>query len=229
MSQTAPPARPPGEPAGTRRQTGDASGPERPERLGLLGGTFDPPHEGHLAAARACLGELGLDRVLLVVANDPWQKAPQRTITPAEDRYAMVTDAVEGAPRLEASRIEIDRGGPSYTVETVEALRAEAAAAGRPPPEVYLVVGADLVDGLGTWKRVEELRRLVTLAVVSRPRSIGPGDPTGWRVVHVDGEAVDVSSSELRDRLGRGCPVDGLIPESVIRCIRRRGLYAVCR
>ncbi|MGH9092540.1 MAG: nicotinate-nucleotide adenylyltransferase [Acidimicrobiales bacterium] len=191
-----------------------------PPRLGLLGGTFDPPHEGHLDAARRCRDALGLDRVLLVVANNPWQKAPS---TPAADRYAMVEAAVEGVDGVEASRLELDRGGPSYTVETVEAL-----AAGRPAPELALVVGADLVPDLGTWHRVDDLRRLVTLAVVSRPGSPRPAAP-GWRVVHVDGGGVDVSSSDVRERLARGLPVGGLVPPAVVRCIRRRGLYAVRR
>lgn len=190
-------------------------------RLGLLGGTFDPPHEGHLDAARRCRDALHLDRVLLVVANDPWQKAPS---TPAEDRFAMVAAAVEGVDRVEASRLELDRGGPSYTVETVEAVLA----AGPGGCEVFLVVGADLVPDLGTWRRVDDLRRLVTLAVVSRPGSRRPDAP-GWRVVHVDGGGVDVSSSDVRDRLARGLDVAGLVPPAVVRCIRRRGLYAVGR
>ena len=105
-----------------------------PERIGLLGGSFDPPHNGHLAAAIACRDALALDRLLLVVANDPYQKSGQRAVTPAEDRYAMVHAAVEGIERVEASRIEIDRGGPSYTIETVEALRDQAAARPRAVP-----------------------------------------------------------------------------------------------
>ena len=112
---------------GRRRVGGALAGCRAPERLGLLGGTFDPPHEGHLDAARRCRDALGLDRVLLVVANDPWQKAPA---TPAADRYAMVEAAVEGVDRVEASRLEIDRGGPSYTVDTVE----RCSPRGRPAP-----------------------------------------------------------------------------------------------
>lgn len=210
---------------------GGAPGPagEPPARWGILGGTFDPPHCGHLAAARACRAALGLDRLLLVVANEPWQKAPQRSVTPARDRLAMVQAAAGLVPGVEACGMEIERGGPSYTVDTVEELRIRAAAAGDPTPELYLVVGADLVGSLHTWKRVDDLRRLVTLAVVTRPQSGGVADPDGWRVVHVRGDAVDVSSSAVRDRLDRGLPVDGLVPAAVIRCIRLRGLYAVDR
>lgn len=202
---------------------------DRPERIGLLGGTFDPPHAGHLAAAQQARATLGLDRLLLVVANHPWQKTPQRSITPAEDRFAMVAAAADGLEGIEASRIEIDRGGPSYTVETVEALRQDAGRSGRTAPEVFLLVGADLVDSLPTWERVEDLRRLVTLAVVSRPRSPEPPDPEGWSVVRVPGGEVDVSSSTVRALLAEGRAVAGLVPEAVIRCIRRRDLYAVGR
>lgn len=206
------------------------STPGRPERIGLFGGTFDPPHVGHLAAASACRDELGLDRVLLVVANDPWQKAGRR-ITPAADRMAMVEAMVAGVPAagIEASRMEIDRGGPSYTVETVEELRDHAAGAGHPTPLLFLVVGSDLVPTLMTWHRAADLRRLVTLAVVSRPGTRVPVTPDGWRMVPVDGEAVDVSSSEVRRRLRHGRSVAGLVPDAVVHCIRRRGLYAVGR
>lgn len=200
---------------------------ELPERIGLLGGTFDPPHDGHLAAALHCVEELDLNRLLLMVANYPWQKAPQRVISPAEDRFAMVQAAVNGLDHIEASRLEIDRGGPSYTVETVEALRVAAAQKAQPAPDVFLVIGADLVPDLPTWKRVDDLRRLVTLAVVSRPRSPSPPDPPGWHVVHIDGVAVDVSSSQVRALLAAGQSVGELVPDDVVRCIRRRGLYAV--
>lgn len=205
-----------------------SSAPSRPARLGILGGTFDPPHCGHVAAALASRTALSLDRVLLVVANEPWQKVPQRTITPADDRYAMVEAAIGGLEGIEASRMEIDRGGPSYTADTVDALLADAARAGRPRPDLYLVVGADLVASLPTWKRVDDLRREVTLAVVARPHS-APAHADGWRTVMVYGDAVDVSSSEVRDRLERGASLEGLVPDEVIRCIGRRDLYAVRR
>lgn len=199
------------------------------ERIGILGGTFDPPHAGHLAAARAAREALGLDRVLLVVANLPWQKVPTRAITRAEDRWALVEAAVEGLDGIEASRTEIDRGGPSFTVDTVEELLAEAERAGRPSPDVFLVVGADLVPTLGTWERSDELRRLVTLVVVTRPHSPSPGIPAGWTGVEIDGGGVDVSSSHLREQLAAGEPTGTGVPDPVVRCIRRRGLYAVER
>jgi nicotinate-nucleotide adenylyltransferase len=203
--------------------------PDRPERIGILGGTFDPPHAGHVAAGRAAVETLGLDRLLLVVANDPWQKSGRRTVSPAEDRFALTEALAADIPRAEASRLEIDRGGPSYSVETAEAVLAANRAAGDPAPDLYLVVGADLVPELETWMRPADLERLVTLAVVSRPNSPAPVVPVGWRVVRVDGPAVDVSSSEVRERLAAGGSVEGLVPAGVIRCIRRRDMYAVRR
>jgi nicotinate-nucleotide adenylyltransferase len=201
----------------------------RPERIGLLGGTFDPPHNGHAAAARAVLAALSLDRLLLVVANDPWQKSPTRRITPAEDRLAMAEALAEDIPGAEADRREIDRGGPSFTVVTVEAIRREAAEAGRPAPDLALVVGADLVPELGTWERVEDLKELVTLAVVSRPTTQRPSAPAGWRIQWVDGPNVNISSSAVREALAEGASIDDMCPAGVVRCIRRRGLYAVGR
>jgi len=163
-----------------------------------------------------------------VVANHPWQKTPVRTISPAEDRLAMVRAGCEGRPGLEASSLEIDRGGPSYTLDTVRELQAISAREGREDPDLYLVIGADLVPTLPSWHRWPELRDLVTLAIVPRPHAAVSGPPDGggrWCVVR--GVDVDVSSSELRDRLGRGAPVDGLVPEAVIHCIERLGLYCM--
>jgi nicotinate-nucleotide adenylyltransferase len=198
--------------------------PERAARVGILGGTFDPPHNGHVAAGRAVIEMLGLDRLLLVVANDPWQKSGQRAVSPAEERYALTEALAEEIPGAAASRLELDRGGPSYSVDTAEEVLAEA---GGRPLELFLVVGADLVPELGTWHRAQDLARLVTLAVVSRPASPAPAVPPGWRAVVVDGPQVAASSSEVRDLLAAGKPVNELVPPGVIRCIRRRGMYAV--
>jgi nicotinate-nucleotide adenylyltransferase len=172
------------------------------------------------------MDRLELDRLLLVVANDPWQKSGQRAVSPAEDRYALTETLAEEIPGAVASRLEIDRGGPSYSVDTAEEVRASS---GDRPVELYLVVGADLVPELGTWHRAEELRGLVTLVVVSRPTGDEAAVPPGWRAVRVDGPQVAVSSSEVRDLLAAGKSVDGLVPPAVIRCIRRRGMYAVRR
>jgi nicotinate-nucleotide adenylyltransferase len=195
-----------------------------PVRIGIFGGTFDPPHAGHVAAARAVIAQLGLDRLLLVVANDPWQKSGQRVVSPAADRLALVEAMVPEIPGAEASRREIDRGGPSYSVDTAEEILAEQ---GGRPVELSLVVGADLVPDLDSWHRAPDLQRLVTLAVVSRPTGPVTAVPPGWRAERVDGPQVPVSSSEVRDLLREGRPVEGMVPDAVIRCIRRRALYAV--
>ncbi len=167
---------------------------------------------------------LTLDRLLLVVANDPWQKSGQRAVSPAEDRFALTEALARDIPGAEASRLELQRGGPSYSVETAEEILA---AAGGRPVELSLVVGADLVPELDTWHRHEDLQRLVTLAVVSRPSGPAPDVPPGWRAEWVDGPQVPVSSSQVRELLAAGQSVEGKVPEAVIRCIRRRALYAV--
>jgi nicotinate-nucleotide adenylyltransferase len=207
----------------------ELAGVGRAERLGILGGTFDPPHCGHVTVARACLSELNLDRLLFVVANDPWMKGPERTITPAEDRLAMAEAAVAGVDGVSVSPIEIERGGPTYTIDTVEELLEHARGRGEPPPELFVVVGADLLPQLASWKRADDLRRAVTLAVVTRPGAEIHELPSGWRAVLVEGGGTDVSSSEVRELLEQGKSVEGLIPAGVIRCIRSRSLYAVRR
>jgi nicotinate-nucleotide adenylyltransferase len=197
--------------------------PEHPTRIGIFGGTFDPPHDGHVAAARAVTEQLSLDRLLLVVANDPWQKSGQRAVSPAADRYVLTELLAEEIPGAEASRLEMERGGPSYSVDTAEEILAEA---GGQPTELFLVIGADLVPELDSWHRSEDLRRLVTLAVVSRPTGPPLPIPPGWRAKWVDGPQVAVSSSEVRGLLREGRSVEGMVPEPIIRCIQRRDLYA---
>jgi nicotinate-nucleotide adenylyltransferase len=195
---------------------GAADGP----RVGLFGGTFDPIHSGHVEVADAVRAALGVDRMLVVVANDPWQKH-DRPVSPAEDRFALVAAALSDRPGLEASRLELDRGGPSYTVDTVRTVLAA-----EPDAEVFVVVGADVVGSLGTWHDHGALRDLATLAVVDRPGVAQVDPPPGWRAVRVAVTPVDVSSTDLRSALEAGLPVEGLVPESVIRCIAERGLYA---
>jgi nicotinate-nucleotide adenylyltransferase len=192
-----------------------------PERIGVFGGTFDPIHVGHLVAAVNVRHALTLDRLLVVVANVPWQKAGSRPITPAEDRYAVVSAAVAGVPGLEASRLEIDRGGPSYTADTL----AEVAAAS-PGAEMFCVVGADAAGDLGSWERADEIARLATLVVVNRPGAPLPGKLPGWRVLEVVIPALEVSSTDLRQRAADGRPLDYLVPDAAVHAMRGRGLYA---
>lgn len=191
------------------------------ERIGVLGGTFDPVHIGHLAAAVNVRHELGLDRVLLVVANVPWQKVGARHVAPAEDRYAVVEAATEGLQGVEASRLEIDRGGPSYTADTLVEL-----AGLHPGAELFLVVGSDVVSELDTWERVDEVRERATLVAVTRP-GVGVHDPPGpWPMEVVEVPSLDVSATELRARVASGRPLDVLVPPAAVRQILRRGLYA---
>ena len=194
-------------------------------RIGILGGTFDPVHVGHLVAAVNVRHELKLDRVLLVVANQPWQKVGTRPVTPAGDRLALVEAAVHGHEGLEASSIEIDRGGISYTADTVTEL-----AASDPGADLHLVIGADVAPTLGTWIRLEEVRRSVTLVIVNRPgarvATTGSGGPlAGWKVEIVEIPGLEISSTDLRDRAATGRPLDFLVPPDAIRVIRELNLY----
>ena len=185
------------------------------ERLGVFGGTFDPPHVGHLVVAVNVRHALELDRVLLVVANDPWQKRGTRTVSPARDRLAMVEAAVGDVDGLEASAIEIDRGGSSYTADTLAALRAV-----NPATELFLIVGTDAARGLPTWDRVDEVRDLATAVVVTRPDGDDRPDTVeplpGWRWVEVQTPRLEVSSTDLRERVVDGRPLDYLLTPSVI-------------
>ncbi len=154
-----------------------------------------------------------------MVVNDPWQKSG-RILTPAADRLAMVEAGIAGAEGVEASAIEIGRGGPSYTADTLEQLAAEDERR-----ELFLVVGADVAADLGTWRRPDVVARLATLVVVNRagiaPVEVGPP----WRVEQVTIPALAVSSSDLRARAAAGRPLDHLTPAPVLDWIRARGLY----
>jgi nicotinate-nucleotide adenylyltransferase len=188
------------------------------ERLGILGGTFDPVHVAHLAAAAAARDQLQLDRVLVVVAGDPWQKRG-RVGAPADARFEMVAAAIEDSEGLVASRLEIDRTGPTYTIDTVDFLRSER------PRELFLVVGSDVAGSLETWHRAEDLRRAVTLAIVDREDVAPSIPPEGWRSTRVHMPRLDVSSTDLRRRIAAGESVDFLVPPPAARILRARGLY----
>lgn len=185
----------------------------------MLGGTFDPIHIGHLVTGMNVRHELGLDLVLFVVANEPWQKA-DRDISPAADRLAMVAAALRGRDGLVASSLEIDRGGTSYTADTLSTLRGL-----HPDAELYLVVGADQAANLHTWERLDEVRELATLAIVGRPGSDRDDPPPGFRVERVDVPSIEMSSSEARARFCDGRPLDWLVPDEVVRLAKERGLY----
>jgi len=190
----------------------------RTERLGVFGGTFDPVHAAHVVVATETRSQLGLDRVLLVVAGDPWQKRG-RVVASASDRLALAQCAVDDVEGVEVSAVEVERDAPSVTADTLEALTASHR-------ELYLVLGADAVANMGTWRRLEETRDLATIVVVERAGDAHSEPPGGgWRVERVAIPRLDISSSDLRDRLREGRPIDGLVPPAVVREIGRRGLY----
>jgi nicotinate-nucleotide adenylyltransferase len=199
---------------------GTTSGPPTGERLGIFGGTFDPPHVGHLVTAVNVRYELSLDRVLVVVADRPWQKVGTRDISRAEDRLAMVEAAVGDVEGLEASRIELERGGMSYTADTLSELLA-----GDPTRHLYVILGSDAAVGLPGWERADEVRALSTIVVVERPGSGEGLPPPGWSWVRVEVPRLEVSSTDLRARVIDGRPLDYLLSPAVIDTIERRGLY----
>ena len=156
--------------------------------------------------------------MLLAPAGDPWQKRGQ-VVASATDRLRMVQAAVEGIPGLEASAVEVDRAGASVTADTLEGLAA-------PDRELFLVLGADAVANMSTWRRLDETRELATVVVVERAGDAEASPPgAGWRVERVTIPRLDVSSSELRGRLAAGQPVDGLVAPAVLQLIAARGLY----
>jgi nicotinate-nucleotide adenylyltransferase len=188
------------------------------ERLGVFGGTFDPVHIGHVVVATEVRAQLGLDRVLLMVAGDPWQKRG-KVVASADQRLQLVEAAIEGIEGVESSPIEIERNAPTVTADTLETLAG-------PDRELFLVLGADAVANMPTWRRLEETRALATVVVVERlgdAHSEPPGP--GWQVQRVEIPRLDIASTDLRDRLRHGRPVDGLVPPAVLRTIRANGLY----
>ena len=190
-------------------------------RIGVFGGTFDPPHIGHLVTAVNVRHALALDLVLLMVANDPWQKTGTRSVTPATDRFAMVAAAVEGLEGIAAGREEIDRGGPSYTADTL-ALLAEK----YPGVTLFTIVGDDAASGLRSWERIEQVVERSQLVVVDRP-GVHVTLPSEFVWIRVESPRLEVSSTDLRSRFADGRPLDYLVPDAVRAEIVKRGLYGV--
>ncbi len=194
--------------------------------IGVFGGTFDPVHNGHLVAAREVISRLGLDKLYIVVAGMPWQKVDHREITSAEDRFRMVKEAIQDLKwahlldRVEVSRMEMDRPGPSYTADTLQALHELY-----PEDELVLVVGSDVAADLHTWDRVKEVATLCKLAVVTRVLATLPAANLGFNVVEVPIPFEDVSSSDIRRRIASGDSITGMVPASVESYIREKGLY----
>lgn len=195
-------------------------------RIGLMGGTFDPIHVGHLILAEQAWEQLGLEKVLFVTAADPPNKLGEVS-TSAADRLEMTRLAVEGNGHFECSTIEIDRGGPSYTIDTIrEILRLHGT-----DTLVYLLVGADEAGSLMTWRDPYGIQQLATVVVVNRPGynmsdilEALPGD-FAEKLVFLDMPGVDISSTDIRERVGFGRSIRYLVPDSVRDYIVSRGLY----
>ena len=187
-------------------------------RLGVFGGTFDPPHLGHLVAASDACDALGLDRVLWVPSAVHPLKGG-RVRTPPALRLRMVRAAVEGDPRFGVDDLELRRAGPSYTVDTLRALHAR-----NPGAELYFLAGADLLPELPRWREPDEVRRLARLVVVSREGETLPPD-AAHPALDVRVARVDVSATQVRRRVAEGRTIRYLVPEAVRAVIQAEGLY----
>lgn len=193
-------------------------------RIGLFGGTFDPPHHAHLALAQAAVQALALDELRWVPVGQPWQK--QRRITAAGHREAMLREALAGQALYRLERCELERAGPSYMLDTVLALQAEPGAA-PPAAQWYLLIGQDQYAGLHTWHRWRELLQRVTPAVACRPGAPLRADPEVQRWPHIELPMAphDISSTDIRQRVSRGEPIGHLVPAAVARYIALHQLY----
>ena len=189
-------------------------------RLGLFGGSFDPVHNAHLALARTALDALQLDRVLWIVAGQPWQKS--RMLSDAPHREAMVRLAIADQPRFVLDRRELQRQGPTYTLDTVRELQAE-----QPQAQLFLLIGQDQYAGLHTWAGWTELLQRVVLAVANRPGPQPLVNPEVQQHAHqvVPLPMFDIAATDIRQRVARGEPIAHLVPPEVARYIDHQGLF----
>lgn len=185
-----------------------------------MGGTFDPLHHGHLSAASEVAHLFGLDEVAFVPTGQPWQKEG-RDVSPPDVRYLMTVIGTVDDPRFSVSRVDVDRAGPTYTVDTLRDLHAE-----RPDDELYFITGADALGSILTWRDPHDVLKLAHMVGVTRPghdltaTHLPPGAAT---VVEVP--ALAISSSECRERVARGAPISYLVPHGVDRFVSKMGLY----
>ncbi len=184
-------------------------------RLGILGGSFDPIHIGHLALGEAALDQLALDKVLFMPAGDQWRKAG-RDVAPSGDRLAMARLAVGRNPKFKVSAMEIEREGPTYTIDTLEALGSES-----PGVEIFFIVGADALADMPNWREPERIFEMATVCVAARAGEA----VTDGRVTRIEMPEVDVSSSGVRERVKKGRSVGDLVPTVVERYIDEQKLY----
>ncbi|WP_246656680.1 MULTISPECIES: nicotinate-nucleotide adenylyltransferase [Dactylosporangium] len=186
-----------------------------------MGGTFDPIHHGHLVAASEVADRFGLDQVVFVPTGEPWQKSGS-AVSPAEDRYLMTVIATASNPRFQVSRVDIDRGGTTYTVDTLRDLRA----AYGPEAELFFITGADALGKILSWKDAADLFELAHFVGVTRPGfDLSAEHLPADRVSLVQVPAMAISSTDCRRRVEEGKPVWYLVPDGVVQYIAKRSLY----
>src|SRR3954447_1708914 len=185
-----------------------------------MGGTFDPIHHGHLVAASEVAGLFGLDEVVFVPTGEPWQKSGREVSRPG-DRYLMTVIATASNPRFSVSRVDIDRGGPTYTIDTLTDLQGQ-----RPDAELFFITGADALSQIVSWRDSDRCFQLAHFVGVTRPGfTLGDSHLPQGTVSLVEVPALSISSTDCRDRVVRGMPVWYLVPDGVVQYIEKRGLY----
>ncbi len=187
-----------------------------------MGGTFDPIHHGHLVAANEVASQFLLDEVVFVPTGQPWQKS-ERVVTAGEDRYLMTVIATASNPRFSVSRVDIDREGPTYTIDTLRDLRGQA----HDDVELFFITGADALGQILTWRDADELLALAHFVGVTRPGHVlsDPGLPNG-QVSLVEVPALAISSTDVRERVASGRPIWYLVPDGIVQYVAKRDLYA---
>jgi len=187
-------------------------------RIGVMGGTFDPIHHGHLVAASEVAMSFDLDEVIFVPTFQPWQK---RGVSPAEHRYLMTVIATASNPRFTVSRVDIDRGGTTYTIDTLRDIQRE-----RPDSDLFFITGADAIKQIFSWKDVQGLWDLAHFVAVSRPgHAVSLSDLPEHDVSWLEVPALAISSTDCRSRVKRGHPVWYLVPDGVVQYISKHDLY----
>jgi nicotinate-nucleotide adenylyltransferase len=191
------------------------------KRVGVMGGTFDPIHHGHLVAASEVAQVFALDEVVFVPTGQPWQK-DDREVSPSEDRYLMTVIATASNPRFSVSRTDIERGGPTYTIDTLRDLRAERGDG----VELFFITGADALSRMMSWQDADELFELAHFVGVTRPghRLTGDGLPED-KVSLMEVPALAISSTDCRQRVAAGEPIWYLVPDGIVQYIAKRRLY----